>query len=98
MTSTISFDEVEFAGGMAFRFLDVTVSSYPSGGEPFTEVDAAMSRFQYVEVSAQDGSAYDADYDDQNGTIRIFNRDGTGEVAGGTSVDIDLRVMAVGRN
>lgn len=98
MTSTITFDEVEFAGGMAFRFLDVTIEDYPSGGEPFAEVDAAMSRFQYVEVTVQDGSAYDAEYDRQNATIRLFNRDGTGEVSDSTTVDVDLRVMAVGRN
>lgn len=100
MTRSVTVDGTEYAGAMKFRFADVSVSSYESGGEDLTPQDLGMYRFQKVEVSVSNGDGFTANYDESSGTIKVHgDGDGTSqslpEVSAGTATE--LRVMAVGR-
>lgn len=93
MTRTVDHDEVEFAGAMTVRFIDVDVTSYDQGGESFSTQDAGMSRFQRVFVESVDGDSVRAEYDRANNNIMLF--DGGTEAAGGTTATVE--VTAIGR-
>jgi len=49
-----------------------------------------------VTVLGSDAADYYAVYDYTNNSVLVFNRDGTGEVAQGTALNIDMRVRVEG--
>jgi len=55
-----------------------------------------FSRFHAFDVRVADGQALDAEYDHDEGAIRLYNRDGTGEVGNSTTVNVDLRIEVRG--
>lgn len=93
MTRDVTFEELEFAGAMAVRFLEVDVTNYDAGGETFTPTNAGLSRIQHLNVEVIDGSEAFASYDEGNDQIVLYNS--AGELGGGSSVT--LRVQAIGR-
>lgn len=49
-----------------------------------------------IEVLGADAADYYARYDYTNNSVLVFNQDGTGEVAQGTALNIDLRLRVEG--
>lgn len=97
MARTITFDELEFAGAMAVRLLDVTIDEYTADGESFDENDAGMSRMQRVIPQVVDGSGYRAEWNRSTQAIELYNS--SGEAAtDGTVTGITLEVTVIGRN
>lgn len=89
----VSVDETEYAGAMKFRFLDVTINNYQSGGHPFSSSDIpGMNRLQDLQVHAK-GGTYVVNFDNDNDTLTVS--EGGSEVAGGTTVN--ARAIAIGR-
>jgi len=114
MTRTINqLERPEFAGGMEFRFFEVDITNYDDDGngdgEAFNAGDAGMSRLQHVEVEVDPGASSGAtttvnavaQYDYQNGAIRLFygGTDGAdlSEVASNADEGAVVRVKAIGR-
>lgn len=95
MSKTVSFEELEFAGAMAVRFLEVTIDQY-EGTETFDENDAGLSRIQHLNLETIDGSGYRAAWNEETGDLQLF--DGATEAAtDGTVTDVTLRAQAIGR-
>jgi hypothetical protein len=91
--TTITLDELEFAGAMKFRFGEVLEEDYDNGtGVPFTANTLNLNRLQHVVVSVQSGSLW-ANYEADNDVIKVY--DSAGELADVSSVD--LEIMAIGR-
>lgn len=79
----------------------VEVNDYDSAadgnGEAFdVSKEYGISRIVEVRAFVDDGSAYEAQFDRTNGSIRLFNlSDGT-EVAQGTTVDVSITLTVIG--
>lgn len=96
MARTVNFDEIEWAGAMAFRFLDVTIDEYTADGESFDEDAAGVSRLQRVIPQVVDGSGYRAEWNRNTQAIELYNS--SGEAAtDGTVTGIELEVTVIGR-
>lgn len=93
MARDVTFEELEFAGAMAVRFLHIDITDYDPGGESFDETDAGMSRFQMVIPVVVDDSGYKATYVEDDQTIMLH--DDNGEAADGSVAEV--RVAAIGR-
>lgn len=92
MTVNVNYDDLEFAGGMKFRILDVQDDDYTSG-TPFTPSDANLNRFQHVAVNASGTNAQTANY--RADEDEIVATDGGTEVAANTTVN--YKVLAIGK-
>lgn len=66
-------------------------------GNDFDPAYLGITRLKSFEVYVADGSAYVAQYDEDVQAIRLYNVDGTGEVAGATTVDVDLKIVVRGQ-
>lgn len=90
---SLTLNELEYAGAMKFRFIDVLEEDY-QGGVPFSPADANLNRFQHVLVSVQDPSEGQfANY--HSATDEITVASGGTELSGGATVTLD--VVAIGR-
>lgn len=79
--------------------LDITNYDDDSGGdgESFTPDDAnGMHRFVHVHADVVGGSPHVANYDEDNQAIRLYDLDGTGEVASDGNNTATLRVTVLG--
>lgn len=95
MPDNTSLGELEFAGNMKFRFLDVTEDSYSNGtGIDFVPNDANLNRIQTVIVNVDEANLL-ANYEEDNDKIRVYDGTAGAELSGGESVD--LTVVAVGK-
>lgn len=95
MSYTTTFEELEFAGAMAVRFLNINFSEY-EGTESFNENTAGLSRIQHVNFETIDGSGFRCDWNEDTGDLELY--DGATEAAtDGTVTDITVRAQAVGR-
>lgn len=93
MTNELEHDEVEWAGAMQVRFIDMDITDYDAGGEAFGPQEASMSRFQTVIAEVQDGSGQWARWNAEDGTIMLFSD--AGEAAAGATASV--RIVAIGR-
>lgn len=102
MTATIDVLDTEFAGAMKVRIVEVDITSYTAGGEPFAPSDAGMHRFQFV-TAEPDENGYVANYDYDGELIRVFTADYDAaadgpliDAGGGTDAGV-VRLFCVGR-
>ncbi len=90
---SVTLDELEYAGAMKFRFVQVEETDY-QGGIPFAPADANLNRFQHVLVSVRDPSEGQfANYHAETDEITVAS--GGTELSGGSTVTLD--VVAIGR-
>lgn len=89
----INFEEIEFAGGMAVRFMTIETEDYDADDMTFTETEAGLSRIQNVLVSVLGGDATHGFWSEEDGEL-WFGNDG-GEL--GIGDDVEARLMVIGR-
>jgi len=95
MTYTASFEELEFAGAMAIRFLEIDFSQY-DGDETITTADVGLSRIQNVVFENINGTGYRATWNESNNEVQLW--DGATEAAtDGSVTDVTFRAMVIGR-
>jgi hypothetical protein len=80
----------------AWTLNDYDPDSDGTGNDFDPSFEYGYSRVHTVDVYVADGSAYVAQYDHDQGAIRLYALDGTGEVGNNTTVDVDLRVEVRG--
>lgn len=93
--------EIEYEGDNRVIYDAWDLSTYDPNsdgtGNAFDpEMEYGFSRVKSLHVYVADGSVYDARYDHAAGAVRLYNRDGTGEVGNNTTVDVTLRVEVRG--
>jgi len=95
MGKTVEFEELEFAGAMAIRFLNINIGTY-EGTETLDENDAGLSRIQYIDFETIDGSGFRAAWNESNQELQLF--DGATEAAtDGTVSDVTIKAKVTGR-
>lgn len=94
MSLNSNFEELEFAGAMAVRFLELTIDPY-EGTETFDENTAGMSRIQHVDFETIDGSGFRVDWNESTGELQVF--DGATEAVTDGSVTVTARAKVTGR-
>lgn len=93
MAKSYDLGDLEYAGGMKFRFVDVTEDNY-DGGIDFNPNDINLNRFQFVDANVVSGAEADtAEYHRSDGVIEVV--DGGSELTSGSSVTVS--VLAIGR-
>lgn len=88
----VTLNELEFAGAMKFRFVDVSEDDYQDGID-FVPNTVNLNRFQTVLANVDGTGAETANYHSEEDEIKVFADDG--EIVNGSSVD--LTVVAIGR-
>jgi len=91
MSYTTTFEELEFAGAMAIRFLELDFTDY-DGTETFDENDAGMSRIQHVDFETIDGSGFRVDWNESTGELQVFDGATEATTAGGVSPVVRAKV------
>lgn len=93
-------NEVDYEGDSRVVYDEWTLNNYDpdsdGSGNDFDPAYYGISRLKTFHVHVADSQAYVARYDYENGVIRLYNVDGTGEVGNNTTVDVDLRVEVRG--
>lgn len=113
MTKSTTINELEFAGAMAIRFIEVDITNYDDGnngnGESFGTTDAGLSRLQRVHCETDPGASSAANtevnavaqYDYSNNSIRLHygGTDGNelSEVTSNNNEGAVVKVTAIGR-
>ena len=93
MPDNVSLGELEFAGNMKFRFLDVTEDSYSNGtGISLVPNDANLNRIQTV-IANVDEADLVANYEEDNDVIRVYDGTAGTELADESSVDLTVTVV-----
>lgn len=75
---------------------DYDPDSDGSGNDFDPYMEYGIRQVGSFEVYVNDGSAYVAQYDEDQGAIRLYALDGTGEVGNNTTVDVGLTVVVEG--
>lgn len=91
-------DDIEYHGESRVFETELTITDYEAGGVPFDPVtDTGHARVDFVDCYVSDGSTtYLVRYDHVNSTLRVIAiSDGT-EPAGGTTINLPVRVQVYG--
>lgn len=67
-----------------------------TGNDFNPRTEYGFDRLLNVDVQVADSSSYDARFDYANDVIRLYNRDGTGEVGNNVNVNVSLRIEVRG--
>lgn len=91
---TVTLNELEYAGAMKFRFVEIDEDDYGPDGIDFVPNTVNLNRFQIVLVNVNDSTdATSAQYFEDDEAIRAYD-EGV-ELADGE--DVSLSVVAIGR-
>lgn len=89
--------DVAYEGHYRGVYTQLTLTDYESGGVTWDPtMEAGLSRVSHVDVYVADDSAYTARFDHNNNSIRLFAHGDGSEPTDGTTVNIPVRVRAVG--
>jgi hypothetical protein len=101
MSYSTTIEDTEFMGAVKARYAVIDIDSYTSGGEDVSPNDVGLNRFQGVDCYVRDGSAYVAQYDEENEKL-ILRGDGDGtsetlpEASAGTGT-VSVRFVGKGK-
>lgn len=86
MGISVTPKEVETAGAMFIRVVEVEVTDYNADGESLTPTDLGMDRIQQITITPKGGDVFTHGYDFSNEVLHL-------DIAGGENVSMQMMVF-----